>query len=185
MNRSKRRRLHVNYMPNTARYAFRPSGPASSQARNCSTRESRKASSHGREITTKNTSSDGLESTGGGAADGYFDRLIKYIPAEIVVLYNTLEAIVASDSGSTDTTQWIVFAICLVMTPLYKIFVLKVKNPTQIAITTLSFVIWIFGMGGPFESLDWYNPTYAALALTVYTFVIANFVPSASAPAES
>jgi hypothetical protein len=53
--------------------------------------------------------------------DDYTSRLLKYIPAESVALYLTLQGIVLSGLGdqSTYTWLWIIFGVGLIGTPMY------------------------------------------------------------------
>jgi hypothetical protein len=61
------------------------------------------------------------------------------------------------------------------MTPLYLFFVQKVKKAKQLILSTLSFAVWVFALGGPFTLLSWYDPLYGALLLPVFTFTISLF----------
>lgn len=39
----------------------------------------------------------------------------------------------------------------------------------QVLISTIAFVVWVFAIGGPFASLDWYKPVYGGIALILVT----------------
>jgi len=103
--------------------------------------------------------------------DDYFNRLLKYIPAEIVGLYLTLANITNTQSVA-GWISWFVFAICLLLTPLYLWRVLKVLKSTQLIISTLSFVVWSYAIGGPFEQSGLFNNVFAAILLPIYTVLI-------------
>lgn len=103
--------------------------------------------------------------------DDYFNRLLKYIPAEIVGLYLTLVNIISTQSD-TKRISWFVFGICLALTPLYLWRVLKVLKSTQLIISTLSFVVWAYALGGPFKESGLFSNTFAAVLLPIYTVLI-------------
>ncbi|MGV8138109.1 MAG: hypothetical protein AB2L20_23100 [Mangrovibacterium sp.] len=103
--------------------------------------------------------------------DDYFNRLLKYIPAEIVGLYLTLANITNTQSVA-EWISWLVFGVCLTLTPLYLWRVLKVLKSTQIIISTLSFVVWAYALGGPFEQSGLFSNVFAAILLPIYTVLI-------------
>ncbi len=103
-------------------------------------------------------------------ADTYADRLIKYIPAEVVTLYFTLDALLPE---GREILAWIVFLVLVVLTPIYLMRVQKVSKRMQLVISTVAFIVWVFRLGGPFDGLSWYDPLYGALLLPLYTFGIA------------
>jgi len=107
--------------------------------------------------------------------DNYSDRLIKYIPSEVVSVYIAVSAVlkVAGDEVPKKTLEWIIFAFLLVMTPIYLRVAMNVKIYRNLIISTISFGVWAFTLGGPFAPLSWYNPIYGAILLPLYTFVIA------------
>lgn len=111
--------------------------------------------------------------------DTYRDRLLKYIPAEVVTLYLGLCAIASAAPKVPEYLGWVIFAVGVLGTPYYLRAYLKVTAPTQLIISTLSFLVWVFAIGGPFKDLAWYkdNQIYAALLLPVFTFVVAGITP--------
>ncbi len=107
--------------------------------------------------------------------DGYFDRLFKYIPAELVAGYIFVLGIVKqlTDAGEIKVLQWSLFVIFCILTPLYLWRVQKVQKIQQHIISLLSFVVWVFALGGPFALSGWYNPVYGAILLPVFTLIVA------------
>jgi hypothetical protein len=103
--------------------------------------------------------------------DKYKDRLLKYIPGEVVTLYVTLMSLLATASGVPGWLDWAVFGVGLIATPYYLNRNLDVKDRTQLTISTVAFVVWAFALGGPFKMhFDWYHPIYGGLLLPAYTF---------------
>lgn len=105
--------------------------------------------------------------------DGYLDRLVKYIPGEVLALYTTLDCVIRSSATSpTDAIDWAPFFVCLVGNYLFLKRVALVDNWFQIHISTLAFCVWVLSFGGPFQNLDWYTPLYGAILLPIFTFFI-------------
>lgn len=107
--------------------------------------------------------------------DGYFNRLFKYIPAELVAGYIFVLGVVKqlTDAGEMKFLQWLLFIIFCILTPLYLWRVQKVLKLQQHLISLLSFVVWVFALGGPFALSGWYNPVYGSILLPVFTLVVA------------
>lgn len=107
--------------------------------------------------------------------DGYFDRLFKYIPAELVAGYIFVLGVVnqLTDAGEIKIFQWLLFIIFCILTPLYLWKVQKVLKVQQHIISVLSFIVWVFALGGPFALCGWYNALYGAILLPVFTLVVA------------
>jgi hypothetical protein len=113
--------------------------------------------------------------------DGYTDRLLKYIPAESVALYLTLQGIIlsgAADLPTLNTWLWFILGIGLIGTALYQWRVLKIGKVVQLAVSTAAFV-WVFALGGAFASLSWYEPFIGSLTLVIFTFFAPLISPDA------
>ena len=117
-----------------------------------------------------------------GAADGpapdeYADRLIKYIPSEVVGVFLSVNALLttAGDQVPKDILAWVIFGFLLVMTPIYLRRVQNVEKLQQLLISTISFAVWIFTLGGPFAQFSWYSPFYGAVLLPLYTLAVATY----------
>ena len=135
----------------------------------------------GRQVITKKdlmkTKSSGPEAVEPKltAADNYMDKLLKYIPAEIVAVYLFVEGLILQQQNPEEISAiyWIVFIAFCILTPLYLWRILKVVKVTQLLISMIAFVVWIFALGGPFVLLPWYKSIYGAILLPVFTFGIA------------
>lgn len=117
------------------------------------------------------------------AVDGYQDRLLKYIPADINAAWLALTGIVKSVTTIPQSTVlWILFAILLILTPIWiwkQTFEAK-KPPaiTQISVSTGAFFVWVFALGEPFTSLSFYQPVYGSILLILYTLIVAKIIPT-------
>src|SRR5213593_2766179 len=103
------------------------------------------------------------------------DRLLKYIPAEVVGAYVALQGVVATIAAENDRNRllWLVFVVLLPMTWFYLARVQHVKKTVQLMVSSLAFAVWVFSLGGPFASLQWYHPVYGAILLPLYTIAVA------------
>ena len=107
------------------------------------------------------------------APDNYSDRLIKYIPAEVVTLYLTLQSMLQSIPDSPPLHLWWgVFWFGILATFLHLSRIAKVTKMRQILISLGAFIVWAFALGGPFETLSWYDPLYGGMLLCCYTFLV-------------
>lgn len=113
-------------------------------------------------------------------ADDYNDRLVKYIPAEVVSVYLFVNGALHTAASQIPADAawwagWIVFGFMLFMTPVYMCRIQGVKKKQQWLIVSVSFAVWVFTIGGPFAALKWYHPIWGAILLPLYTFSVATF----------
>jgi hypothetical protein len=101
----------------------------------------------------------------------YKDRLLKLIPSEIVAAYLVLSRIIPEGSARWGTL--IVSIVLLVLVPFYLWRMHDVRRTSQLIITMLSFVVWVYSLGGgPFEAWQLYQPWIASVILVLWTLVI-------------
>lgn len=106
--------------------------------------------------------------------DTYKEKLLKLIPAEVVALYVILLGLVNAAGTGVPTVQivWFIFAVGILATILYLWRIDNVEDWSQILISAIAFAVWVFALGGPFETLSWYNPVYGSILLVLYTFFV-------------
>lgn len=130
----------------------------------------------GREINSGGSgTSGGPRISSPGPVDGYKDRLLKYVPAEVVVVWGMVSPLIERLAPAVSVTvMWIVFGFLLVATPLYLRRVLGVRLPVQLAVSTVAFAVWAFYLGPPFSLSfkSWYDPLIGAITLTLFTFSV-------------
>jgi hypothetical protein len=123
---------------------------------------------------------DALNTGGRGAAgeeirpDSYRERMMKYIPIEILVLYvaiyGTAYALMSSQPYFSLLARWILL-VGIFSTIIYLWKAEGVTDWVQLVISTFGFVVWVFAFGVvPVAELPWYNQVAAALLLPVYVF---------------
>lgn len=120
------------------------------------------------------------------ARDGYFDRIIKYIPSDIVAAWVAISGIIGPP-GLDDVSNgrlallWISFSFCVVITFMWTAKQTSMQpRPfarTQVAISTLAFVVWAFALGGPFEAFGWYQEDIGSVALIIFTLGVGLISP--------
>jgi hypothetical protein len=121
-------------------------------------------------------------------ADGYRDRLVKYIPAEAVALYTFTDKLVIShygiDAAGVATkaaadwvfyfAPWLLLVLGLIGTPIYLYRQRLPKQPWVLhaTISTIAFVLWAYTLGGSLILIHhWYHVVLAGLAAPLFTFV--------------
>jgi len=118
----------------------------------------------------------------GTKIDTYFDRVIKYIPADIVGAWVAVTGLINSATNVPSATVfWIAFIIGGVLTAVWTLRQTREpKKPpaiTQTMISTGAFIVWVIALGGPFATLEFYRPLYGSLLLILYTLVVALVIP--------
>ena len=120
-----------------------------------------------------------LEAAGQAPAlDTYFDRVVKYIPSDIVAAWVAVTGLVksADDSVPRVTVLWICFVVGGLLTAAWTWKQTNVGGKPaaakQIIVSTIAFGVWVFALGVPFDALDWYRPLYASLLLIGYTLAV-------------
>jgi hypothetical protein len=116
-----------------------------------------------------------------GGGDTYSDKLLKYIPADVVGAWVAVTGLVASAKDVPQTTVlWVAFAVGLGMTAWWTLKQTSVpgRPPAtgQTVISTVSFAVWVFALGGPFKDIPG-QPLYGSLLLIFYTLVVARITP--------
>jgi hypothetical protein len=128
----------------------------------------------GRRIVTKQ-----YQGAGTLQLDGYFDRVIKYIPSDIVAAWIGVTSLL--DIDKEVNILWIAFAIGLVLTYLWTIKQTSEENKppaiTQALISTGAFGVWVYALGGPFKSIPGYEAKYGALLLILYPLISGLILP--------
>jgi hypothetical protein len=116
--------------------------------------------------------------------DTYVDRIIKYIPTEIVAAWIAIKGIITGAAASSkDVAMWSCFVILAILTPFYIAKAAKLAGSPppvlQAAISTGAFIVWCFALGAPFDTVI--NPAnqslFGSLLLIVYTLVIGLIIP--------
>jgi hypothetical protein len=110
--------------------------------------------------------------------DGYFDRLLKYIPADVVGIWLTGSGLIQGQAGVDRVgALWLLFVTGLVGSAVWTHKQTRESGKStawrQIALSCGSFVVWVFAIGGPFAELSFYKPFYGSFLLFIYSVVIA------------
>lgn len=109
--------------------------------------------------------------------DSYAAKVVRYIPGEVVAAYLALSGMVVAAQGiPTNIVLWVITAILFVITPFWILYAANVPGKPrpvfQAVSATLSFIIWVFALGGPFASQDWYHPVYGSILLVLATLLM-------------
>ncbi|GAC1342783.1 MAG: hypothetical protein NVSMB18_17430 [Acetobacteraceae bacterium] len=111
----------------------------------------------------------------GRGTDGYFDKIIKYIPSDVVGAWIAATGVIKSSNSAghgSSRALWIAFAVGVVATALWTWKQTTEPNAPpaikQIAMSTLAFVVWVVALGGPFATIDGYQDYIGSLLLIGY-----------------
>jgi len=119
-----------------------------------------------------------------GPVDTYFDKVVKYIPADIVGAWVAVTGLVTGTSGAPrQTILWIAFVVGLILTAWWTLQQAAApgRRPaaTQAIVSTGAFAEWVYALGGPFEHVPG-QKLYGSLLLILYTLVAALVDPRES-----
>jgi hypothetical protein len=120
----------------------------------------------------------------------YSDKLVKLIPSEIIGAYMVLSNILGYTAGMQASVKpsavtesdlkpvllQIVFFVLLILTPVYLKKISRVNNISQLMVTTISFVIWVYTLGGPFIVWGIYYSIIGSVVLVLWSVIIPLFV---------
>jgi hypothetical protein len=105
----------------------------------------------------------------------YMERLVKLIPAEVVGLYLVGQGIIPP-TERVAIVVWSIVCLGLVVLIRAKATGDRANNlsPQWIAVvvSTISFVIWVYNMPGPFQAFQVAIPYVGSLAVLVWTFIV-------------
>lgn len=126
-----------------------------------------------------------LQASTGTRVDSYFDKLVKYIPTDIVGAWIAIIGLVKSaDDIPQNALLWGLFVFFVLLTGLWTLRqTSEPKKPPariQTLISTGAFIVWGFALGEPFSSLSWYHPVYGSIALIMYSLIVPLINPSES-----
>jgi len=104
--------------------------------------------------------------------NNYQSRLLKLIPSEIIAAYLVIIGFIPPGYEHSKILLTIVTAILLIMVPFYLISFMAVKGPLQIIFTSLSFLVWVYSMGGPFVYYGIHEAVIGSALLVLWTLLI-------------
>lgn len=116
-------------------------------------------------------------------AQNYRDRLLKLIPSEIVAAYMVLSGIIPQESAKWGTL--VVSIILLAFVPLYLRRIQNVQRISQLIVTTTSFLVWLYSLGGPFKPWGLYQPWIGSVILILWTLTMPLLINPKPQPANS
>ena len=105
----------------------------------------------------------------------YAERLAKIIPSELIAAFIAVDGILNAIPEQKTILLSIVCVILAILVPIHLRLVSGVRNPVQLFVSTVSFAVWVFSIGGPFGATEWYRSAMGATALIVWTVIIPLF----------
>jgi len=109
------------------------------------------------------------------ADNGYKDRLLKLIPSEIVAAYLVIDGLIPAEAPKAGVVSLIASIVLLMFIPFYLKKTMEVDKPVQILFTMISFVVWVYSLGGPFVHYGLYTGYIGSVMLVLWTLVIPVF----------
>jgi hypothetical protein len=128
----------------------------------------------------------------GESIDSFAARVVKYIPADVVAAWITVSSLMKSGptNSAAATPDYpvlgVIFVVFVVLTALWTWRTTQAPGaPTakiQILISTLSYVVWVFALGGPFDYFAAIRsrPYLGGTVLIIWTIIAGLIVPPKS-----
>jgi len=104
--------------------------------------------------------------------NNYQSRLLKLIPSEIIAAYLVIVGFIPPDYAHSKILLTVITAVLLVLIPFYLVSFQSVKGVFQIIFTSVSFLVWVYSMGGPFMYFGFYEPVIGSTLLVLWTLLI-------------
>lgn len=132
----------------------------------------------------------GPQSNAADSVDSFAAKVVKYIPADVVAAWITVSSLMkpASTSSASATPDynvlWVIFVVFIVLTALWTWRTTQDPNrslaKTQILVSTISFIVWVFALGGPFQSLTAVSgrPYLGGIVLIIWTLIAGLIAPT-------
>lgn len=99
--------------------------------------------------------------------DTYLGKLVKLIPSDMVAAYLAIQGVIPKPQAKWGLT--VVATLLLIIMPFYLKKMHKHETVKQIILTCLSFVIWLYVLGGPFTFFNVYEPWLASVIMILWT----------------
>lgn len=114
---------------------------------------------------------------GGGAADGYLDKVVKYVPADVIAAWTAIGAVI---KAAPQIPHVPVLLVCfLVALGFAYWWTLKTTDAAgqppatkQAIIAVVAFAVWVLALGDldePLKLLTWWDVAYAKIILIFFT----------------
>ena len=122
-----------------------------------------------------------------GSPDTYSDRVLKYVPADVVAAWVAANGIIKeANPRPTPVALWIIFGVGLVLCALWTYKEVSRTNrnaaPVQMIVSSGAFAVWVYALGGPFPDwLGFYHAYIGSLLLIAYTLLVGLVVPDSFA----
>ena len=158
-------------------------------------------------VQTRSAGSRGFQESAGewaGGGDEYRDRIAKYVPAEVLAAYLSLDRIMVPDvtkflegkkvalsaAGAAGLEPYVpvaIFLVGLIFTPLYIWQSGREIGPntpwmTHAFIATIAFAVWAYAMQGSIFTVglsdNFFRGNYAAALVIVFTLASGLFAPT-------
>jgi len=111
--------------------------------------------------------------------DSYFQKLLRYIPADIVAAYLAIDGVLRSQVHNANWLPWSVFAVMFALTPFYVVFMksdppgFAASRNFNVIASLAAFTVWVFALDGSFaHTFEWWRPVYGSILLVITTLIM-------------
>lgn len=108
----------------------------------------------------------------------YMTKLLKLIPSEIIAAYLVIVGFIPDGYEQKKLILIIISVALLILIPFYMGKLQDVKLFSQKLLAMVSFVVWLYTLGGVFVELGIYEAFIGSIILVFWTLLIPLFYPS-------
>lgn len=143
-------------------------------------------------LTTTERGQTNKETPGSERVQGYLERVAKFVPVEIVAVFIFIRGFVPEPGASNALPPWAEIGLYLALVALTGAYLMKFggenapKKKLQVFLGMISFVVWSYGIGGPFffdavsTALDFrfHHPAFAGPLVAIWSLALGLFNPA-------
>lgn len=103
-------------------------------------------------------------------ADDYFDRLVKYVPLEIIGAYLIVDGLLREllEGQALSIGLLALLVLGLLAAWFFANRVLNVVRTNQLVMTAIAFLVYVFATGGWFATFPFWAPAWGTIAVVLF-----------------
>lgn len=112
-------------------------------------------------------------------ADDLVSKLLKFVPIPVLGLYLMAVGVVGSATEGSEQENWLLGLLVLftLATLAFVKRVLHVQRGSQLLVSGVAFLVYVFAIGDWFATRSWYDPFQGTLALIAFALVALIYQP--------
>jgi hypothetical protein len=139
-------------------------------------------------VSSRNEENGGFRLGSSDSSDRWFERLLKYFPAESLSLFLVLDGIFKSIS-ETSGQKWVFGVLIVVASVVFNCLFLRkfwmIVSYWQIAYSSFALLVYMYAVGGVFALLPFYEGWHGTTAVVLTSALLSFAEPPKQSPGAS